>query len=75
MPQRKTSGFSFRPEAAPQQRNETIGLSALSPVVSGVLIRTLRIFVKFHWNPRDCWLCILNEFRRLPLVLALFSSN
>jgi hypothetical protein len=52
-----------------------IGTLPLSAVVSGVLIRASQFFFKFGGIRRDCWLCILNEFPRLPLVLALFSSN
>jgi len=44
-------------------------------VVSEVLLRKLRIFVEFELDPRNRGVSILNEFQRLPLVLALFSSN
>ncbi|CCV12619.1 hypothetical protein MESS4_440027 [Mesorhizobium sp. STM 4661] len=67
--------FLNAPNRSCQRRYEMIRKLPLFSVVSGVLIRTSRIFIKFAGNPRDCWLCILNEFRRLPLVLALFSSN
>jgi hypothetical protein len=59
----------------PRARNETIATAPLVSVVSEVLTGTEQIFVEFSANRRDCWLCILNEFPRLPLVLALFSSN
>jgi hypothetical protein len=58
-----------------QRGNEEIAPVASVPVVSGVLIWSLEVFVKFAANRLNCWLCILNEFKRLPLVLALFSSN
>jgi hypothetical protein len=54
---------------------KTTGAACLFPVVSGVLIPPAKIFVKFGANRLNCWLRILNEFARLPLVLALFSSN
>jgi len=54
---------------------KTTGASRLFPVVSGVLIEARKIFVKFDDNRLNCWLRILNEFARLPIVLALFSSN
>jgi hypothetical protein len=75
VPLRKSLGFFRPPEAVWAARNETPGMLALSPVVSGVLIFASQIFINFSPNRRNCWLCIVNEFRRLPLVLALFSSN
>jgi hypothetical protein len=75
VPLRKTSGFFQPPEAVWSARNEMPGMLAFSSVVSGVLICASQIFINFGANRRNCWLCIVNEFWRLPLVLALFSSN
>jgi len=54
---------------------KTTAASCLFPVVSGVLTEARKILVKFDENRLNRWLRILNEFQRLPLVLALFSSN
>jgi hypothetical protein len=49
--------------------------NASVPVVSEVLIPLSPIFIEFDAKPRKSWIPMLNGFLRLPLVLALFSSN
>jgi hypothetical protein len=44
-------------------------------VVSEVLIPLSPIFIEFDAKWLKRWIPMLNEFQRLPLVLALFSSN
>jgi hypothetical protein len=44
-------------------------------VVSEVLIPIAAIFIEFDAKWLKRWIPMLNGFSRLPLVLALFSSN
>ncbi|CDX18910.1 hypothetical protein MPLB_1740010 [Mesorhizobium sp. ORS 3324] len=55
--------------------NERKRKAASVSVVSEVLIQAPEIFVEFSAKRRICWVPMLNSFSRLPLVLALFSSN
>jgi hypothetical protein len=54
---------------------ETDRRLSMFAVVSEVLISVSRIFIEFERKPRNCTVCILNDFQRLPIVLALFSPN
>jgi hypothetical protein len=58
-----------------EHRNKAIGILPMFLVVSEFLTRTPGIFVEFERIPRKSGFCILNDFQRLPLVLALFSPN
>jgi hypothetical protein len=49
--------------------------NASVPVVSEVLIPLSPIFIEFDAKWLKRWIPMLNGFTRLPLVLALFSSN
>jgi len=56
-------------------RNKRSPKNASVSVVSEVLIPRPTIFIEFDAKWLKRWIPMLNEFRRLPLVLALFSSN
>jgi len=55
--------------------NERVTKKASVSVVSEVLIPACGIFIEFEAKRLNCWIPMLNELSRLPLVLALFSSN
>ncbi|TPN76079.1 hypothetical protein FJ987_20870 [Mesorhizobium sp. CU2] len=61
--------------AAPAAENERVAKKASVSVVSEIFIPAFRIFIEFDEKPRNRWIPMLNGFLRLPLVLALFSSN
>jgi hypothetical protein len=61
--------------AARMAENERVTKKASVSVVSEVLIPARGIFIEFDAKRRNRWIPMLNELSRLPLVLALFSSN
>ncbi|MEI9406781.1 hypothetical protein [Mesorhizobium argentiipisi] len=71
MPPGKVAGIF----AAPMAGNKRGRKNASVSVVSEVLIPLAAIFIEFDAKWRKRWIPMLNSFSRLPLVLALFSSN
>jgi len=65
------AAFFAGPPCLPQR----ISRIAAFFVVSEAFRRLAGIFSEFFRKPRDRRLSILNGISRLPLVLALFSSN
>ncbi|MDG4876360.1 hypothetical protein P9273_14790 [Mesorhizobium sp. WSM4935] len=61
--------------ATPTAENKRERKNASVSVVSEVLIPSAAIFIEFDAKWPKRWIPMLNEFPRLPLVLALFSSN
>jgi hypothetical protein len=61
--------------AVPTAENKRGRKNASVSVVSEVLIPRAAIFIEFDAKWPKRWIPMLNEFSRLPLVLALFSSN
>jgi hypothetical protein len=75
VPRRKFPSFFTSLKGVVRRRNKAIGVLPMYLVVSEFLTWTPRIFVEFERIPRKSGFCILNDFQRLPLVLALFSPN
>ncbi|WP_206522079.1 hypothetical protein, partial [Mesorhizobium sp. M1A.F.Ca.IN.022.05.2.1] len=71
VPRRKLVRIS----AASVAGNERMAKKASVSVVSEVLIPAPQIFDEFGADRLNCWIPMLNGSSRLPLVLALFSSN